>query len=65
MRIQIIVEPPLDKRHGMFRGRVLEVLARKPARRREKPGYWVMGDQGRQVLLMDDEVRIVGALAVA
>jgi hypothetical protein len=54
-RIKIVIEPPVDHRHGMVRHRVCEVLAKKPRSGRQPAGYWVMGDLGKPVLVLEDE----------
>lgn len=57
MKIKIISEPPVDASHGVVRGRVFEVLAKKPALGKQSAGYWIMGDTGRQVLVLWNECK--------
>ncbi len=57
MKIKILSDPPVDGSHGVTRGRVFEVLAKKPALGKQSAGYWVMGDMGRQVLVLWNECR--------
>jgi len=55
MRVRIVIEPPVDSKHGMTRHRVCEVVERKPRQGKQPAGYWVMGDMGRRVLVLEDE----------
>lgn len=57
MKIRIVSDPPVDQAHGVIRGRVFEVLAKKAAHGKQSAGYWVMGDLGRQVLVLWNECK--------
>jgi hypothetical protein len=54
MRVRITHLPPVDHRHGVVRNRVYDVLARKP-KTKTPAGYWIMGDAGKPVLVLEWE----------
>jgi hypothetical protein len=54
-RIRVVIDPPVDVRHNVRKNGVYEVLAIKPRTDTHPPGYWVMGEMGRPVLVMNYE----------
>lgn len=55
MRVRIVIEPDVGPEHGVLKHRVFEVLARRPKSERFDGGYWVMGERGKPVLVLEHE----------
>ncbi len=54
MKIKLIDDIPVEKRHGMVKGKVLEVESEIPL-----GSYWVIGDAGEKVKVFRHEFEVV------
>lgn len=54
-RVRVVYDPPVDPRHGVHKDRVFDVLAHKSGEGESPAGWWVMGDDGKPVLVMNYE----------
>ncbi len=59
-KIKLIIDLPIEGRHGMTKGRVLDVVrgSGRP-RRRDNPAWYVMGDVGEEVGVLRREAHVV------
>ena len=57
MRIKLIQNLPVDDRHGMTNGRIFEVI--RQGDRDSITSCFVMGDDGDEVEVFDDECEVV------
>jgi hypothetical protein len=55
VRIKLLCSPDVAQEHGIRRGRIMEVLSKRPPKGKLRAGYWVMGDAGKPVLVLDNE----------
>ena len=60
MKIELIVDVPVDPRHKMIKGRVLEVIKYHPHiyKKRVSEYVWVMGDR-EKVKILGNEFKII------
>lgn len=61
MKIRLLENVPVEPRHKMTKGRVLEAEEEKGSGGRGTRGYWVKGDKGTPVLIRRHECEAVGA----
>lgn len=61
MKIQLLCNLPIGKEHGMAKDRVLEVIRVQERERgrggRDRAGWWVMGDAGKEVRVFRYEAK--------
>ncbi len=55
MKVKLLVDVPVDPKHGMTKGRVLEVLGSVPG----GSFVWVMGDAGEKIKVLGHEYQFV------
>lgn len=55
MRIRMLQTIDVAHEHGIHKGRIFEVVKTRPAKGRLRAGYWVIGDAGKPVLILDNE----------
>lgn len=50
-KIKLLIDIPVDKKHEMFKGRILDVIEYQPHiyKKRGSKAYWVEGYQGEKV----------------
>lgn len=58
-KVQLLMNVPVADKHGMTKGRVLEILSVVEHKGRGQQGMWVMGNAGEQVKLQLHEYRIM------
>ena len=59
LTIQITLKPPLESKHGMTEGRVLDAVNKGEPNERGNNGYWVMGDAGEEVKILTSECEVL------
>ena len=61
MRIRLLVDLPVEEKHGMTAGRVIDVVRQQPGSDREGiPRWFVQGDAGEEVGVFPREAEVVG-----
>ncbi len=59
MRVRMLVTPDIGDKHGIRKGRVFQVEGVREPKGKLARGYWVRGDAGHPVLVMEYEVQLM------
>lgn len=57
MKIKLLQDIPVDPKHDLIEGKILEVLRLSDKDKKEKSGWWVQGN-GEEVLILFMEAEI-------
>ena len=55
MKIRLTKDVPVDKKHGLTAGKILDVIKRDDE---DRDGTWVVGDTGQKVRILAHEYEI-------
>ena len=58
MKIKLLMDLPIDPKHGALRGRIFDVSSERKTRERGSPHFYFLGDAGEEVGVLIGEYAV-------